>query len=342
MIRPPLVPVAQIGLFSVVLDVALVPVTTPVVLARDREALGIGIDGVPKDGRIPGRQGYTASNGVAGRAEGPDRHADPAQADHERADPPDEFPAARSIEGGKAGEVREFGGIEMVWCPPGTFLMGSPENEKYRRDDETRHEVTLTRGFWLAKTECTQGQWESVMGMDVRELSKRKSIGSITEVGRDFPVYFVSWEDATDWMGEMNERHPLPEGWKWSLPTEAQWEYACRAGTDGPFAGEVDEMAWHSGNSMLTTHEVEKKEPNPWGLYDMHGSLWEWCSDLYGPYPEKAVTDPVVLTGGPNRVRRGGCWCTSWRNARSANRDSYSGGFRVDGVGFRPAVVFVR
>ena len=154
-----------------------------------------------------------------------------------RTDPvsPGAFPADRGMEGSRAGEVREFGGIEMVWCPPGEFLMGSPTSESDRSDDETQHRVTLTRGFWMAKTETTLGQWERMMGDNPSQFT-----------GEDLPVETVSWDDVLGWLEKMNEKTPLPSGWKWALPTEAQWEYACRAGTETAFAGtgELDEMGW--------------------------------------------------------------------------------------------------
>jgi len=245
---------------------------------------------------------------------------------------PDALRGSRGMEGNKAGEVREFGGIEMVWCPPGTFLMGSPEDEEGRGDDETHHEVTLTRGFWLAKTECTQGQWESVMGTDVRaQGEKDNAFGEVTGVGRDHPMVFVSWEDAKKWVVKMNERHSLPEGWEWSLPTEAQWEYACRAGGEhaGRYAGELEEVAWYWLNSGSTTNEEGLKKANRWGLHDMHGNVEEWCADRCG-------------LDGSARAYRGGCWDGDESDCRSANRSGSSPDYRAYYLGFRPAVSFTR
>lgn len=240
------------------------------------------------------------------------------------------FAASRSMEGSKAGEVREFGGIEMVWCPPGTFLMGSPESEEGREDDETQHEVTLTRGFWMAKTECTQEQWESVMGDNPSEFTGPTNL----------PVEQVSWEDVVEWTTKMNDRHPLPDGWRWTLPTEAQWEYACRAGTAGAYAGELDAMAWYQDNSGATTHEVGRKKGNPWGLYDMHGNVNEFCADWYGDYPSGAVTDPTGAADGPGRVLRGGCWYFIAHACRSANRGGSYTDLELPNLGFRPAVSY--
>jgi len=290
-------------------------------------------------------------------------------------EPPGAFPASSGMEGARAGEVREFGGIEMVWCPPGEFLMGSPEGEEGRFGDERQHRVILTRGFWLAKTETTQGQWYSVMGTDVAEL-KRTGIGTIGEVtarGADVAMNFVSWDDAQAWLAQMNERHPLPEGWKWELPTEAQWEYACRAGTttavyNGPLEiqGQMDVpgldlIAWYSGNSSVGytgqgvdasnwpekqypggaagAREVGLKQANAWGLHDMIGNVNEWCRDWFGYYPTDAVTDPSGPERGGGRVFRGGSWLSSAWMCRSAFRFFARPGDRVSNFGFRPALV---
>ena len=252
------------------------------------------------------------------------------------------FPASRGMEGSKAGEMREFGGIEMVWCPPGTFLMGSPEGEEERGEDETQHEVTLTRGFWLAKTECTQGQWESVMGSNPSEFSGSKNL----------PVETVSWEDCQGWLVKMNERHPLPEGWKWAMPTEAQWEYACRAGTETAFAfgnslgseqanfhGNYPYGGAATGPFLEKTADVGSYLPNRWGLFDMHGNVWEWCADWYGEdFYRDGHRDPAGPTSGSYRVFRGGGWHYDGRLCRSAFRFRGTPVNRVIYLGFRPAV----
>jgi len=244
------------------------------------------------------------------------------------------FPAASGMEGSRAGEMREFGGITMVWCPPGEFLMGSPPSEAGRRDDETQHRVTLTKGFWLAKTETTQQEWESVMGSNPSNFK-----------GADLPVETVSWDDVQGWMAKMNAKNPLPSGWKWSLPTEAQWEYACRAGTNGPYAGKnLAEMGWHKDNSNSgTTNPVGKKKANPWGLQDMHGNVWEWCIDWYANLAATSVVDPTgpstkygqVYSNG--RVLKGGSWHLGVVEARSAARGRSDS--RGNAVGFRSSAV---
>ena len=263
-----------------------------------------------------------------------------------RTDPaPDAFPASRGMEGTRAGEVREFGGIEMVWCPPGTFLMGSPDDEEGRDVDETQHEVTLTRGYWLAKTECTQEQWESVMGSNPSHF----------EGSSDLPVEMVSWEDAQEWLAKMKERHPLPEGWEWALPTEVQWEYACRAGTstatafgdslsseEANFDGNYPSGGADKGPYLEKTVEVGSYVANGWGLYDMHGNVGEWCEDWYGEYPSGAVTDPTGSRDGSIRVNRGGCWSFSGLSCRSAFRNWNGPDLRISALGFRPAVSSTR
>jgi len=301
----------------------------------------------------------------------------PAPATMARTDPepPGAFPASRGMEGSRAGEVRTFGGIEMVWCPPGEFTMGSPEGERGRRDDETQHRVTLTKGFWLAKTETTQGQWESVMGTDVEELKRTGNIkfGDVTARGAHVAMYFVSWDDAQSWLAAMKERYPLPEGWVWELPTEAQWEYAARAGTTTAVynghleikglrnSPSLDVIAWYGGNSSVGytgqgvdtsgwsekqyprgtagVREVGLKQANAWGLHDMIGNVWEWCRDGYGEYPTSAVTDPSGPETGSFRVRRGGSWIDYALFCRSACRNGDTPRLRRDFIGFRPALV---
>jgi formylglycine-generating enzyme required for sulfatase activity len=247
-----------------------------------------------------------------------------------RTDPlsPGAFPAGSGMEGSRAGEVREYGGIEMVWCPPGGFLMGSPASEANRYDDERQHRVTLTRGFWMAKTETTQGQWERVMGENPSAFE-----------GEDLPVETVSWDDVQGWLEKMNETTPLPSGWKWTLPTEAQWEYACRAGTESAFAGDLDEMAWYDENSGSTTNPVGTKKANDWGIYDLHGNVWEWCSDWYGDYSSGSSSDPTGATVGDGRVGRGGSWSGLAQFCRSAYRFRFAPGRWSYFLGFRPALV---
>ena len=195
-----------------------------------------------------------------------------------------------------AGETKSItlpGGatMKMVWCPPGDFGMGNNNRDS---DEKPVHRVTLSRGFWMAKTEVTQKQWRSVMG---NNPSNHK--------GDNLPVEKVSWHDAQDFCRKAG--HGL------RLPTEAQWEYACRAKTTGNYGGtgKLDDMGWYNGNSGDETHPVGQKQPNAWGLHDMHGNVWEWCQDWYDAdyYAKSPSRDPTGPTSGVNCVLRGGsCW----------------------------------
>jgi formylglycine-generating enzyme required for sulfatase activity len=224
-------------------------------------------------------------------------------------------------------------GIKLVRIPAGTFLMGSPVDETGRSNNEgPQTQVTLTRDFFLGATDVTQGQYEAVMGTNPSFFKT---------AGKDAPVESVTWYDAMAFCQKLTERERaaghLPDGYALTLPTEAQWEYACRAGTTGPYAGDLDAMAWYARNSGRTTHPVGSKQPNAWGLYDLHGNVWEWVLDWYGPYPGGAVTDPAGPATGTYRVHRGGSWSNVATDCRSADRhgdlasgrSSHSLGFRI-------------
>ena len=193
--------------------------------------------------------------------------------------------------------------------------------------------MTLTKGYWLGKTEVTQGQWEALMGSNPSNFK-----------GADGPVEQVSWEDAMQFCRKLTERERaagrLPEGYEYMLPTEAQWEYACRAGTTGPFAGSgsLEAMGWYTDNSGNTTHPVRQKQANAWGLYDMQGNVWQWCRDWFGNYPGAGVTDPSGPFSGAGRVLRGGGWGNTAQNCRSADRGRGSPGSRSSDIGFRLAL----
>lgn len=245
-----------------------------------------------------------------------------------------------SMEGTRAGELRTFGGIEMVWCPPGEFVMGSPLAENGRLDNEKQTQVKLTTGFWLAKTECTQGQWQAVMGTSVSEQKAKGDsyYNDLSGVGAQQPMYFVSWEDAMLFCENRNRESPAGAGWQWSLPTEAQWEYACRAGTTGPYSGELGKLAWYDENADGTTQEVGTKEANAWGLHDMLGNVWEWCADWYGGTLPGGV-DPSNTATSISRVIRGGSWNDHAARCRAARRNGFEPAFGCDFVGFRPGLV---
>lgn len=206
--------------------------------------------------------------------------------------------------------------------------MGSPAKEKGRGNDETQVKVTISHLFWMAKTEVTQAQWEAVMGSNPSKFK-----------GMDLPVENVSWEDAQAFIAKLNSKQILPQGWKFALPTEAQWEYASRAGEKGPYSGgSLDEVGWYDGNSSSATHEVGQKKPNAWGLHDMHGNVWEWCADWYDD-TLKGGTDPMGPSSGDVRVFRGGSWSGNASGCRAAYRSRYRPCIRFSNLGFRPALV---
>jgi formylglycine-generating enzyme required for sulfatase activity/tRNA A-37 threonylcarbamoyl transferase component Bud32 len=219
------------------------------------------------------------------------------------------------------------GGVKLTlcWCPAGNFLMGSPSDEESRDSDEAQHRVTLTKGFWMGKYEVTQGQWERVMGSNP---------SGFTSAGASAPVEQVSWDDCQEFIRKVNA---LVSGGGFRLPTEAEWEYACRAGTTGPYAGNLDDLGWYGGNSDNTTHAVGRKKANAWNLYDMHGNVWEWCSDWHGEYPSGGVSDPTGPGSGSFRVIRGGSWDDGARICRSAIRFRYVSGSRGSLLGLRLA-----
>ena len=242
--------------------------------------------------------------------------------------------------GTEAGEKKTItaNGVDYTfcWCPAGSFTMGSPESEEDRDSDETEHRVTLSHGFWLLESEVTQEMWESVMGTTVSEQRDKGSrTWLLSGVGSNYPMYYVNWEESVEFCRKLSAL----TGEKITLPTEAQWEYACRAGSKGPYAGtgKLSEMGWCGQNSGRKTRKVEGKTPNAWGLYDMHGNVWEWCSDWYGDYPGGSVTDPSGPSSGSKRVHRGGSW--DYWVCRSADRSIDSPTFRNHDLGLRPAAV---
>ncbi|WP_372365101.1 formylglycine-generating enzyme family protein [Candidatus Uabimicrobium sp. HlEnr_7] len=212
----------------------------------------------------------------------------------------------------------------MRWIRPGTFMMGSPETEKGRYENETLHQVTISRGFWLAETVCTQKLWEAVIG---NNPSKFK--------GKKFPVETVSWDDCKAFTKKLNEQM---KEWQCCLPTEAQWEYACRAGTTTAFSfGDSitkDEVNYdYSYNESVETKSLPC---NNWGLYEMHGNVYEWCSDWYRREYDISITvDSVGPNVGSYRVVRGGSWYYSSGGVRSAYRYWFKPGYCNHRTGFR-------
>lgn len=234
--------------------------------------------------------------------------------------------------------------MKICWIPAGKFVMGSPDSEKDREPWEKQHSVILSRPYWVAETEVTQEQWEAVMGSTLTE--QQALVGEVTGkdgekvgTGKNYPMYFVSWNDAQKFVMTLNEKVKLPGHWRWALPTEAQWEYACRATTTGPYAGDLNGIAWYLVNCGSKTHAVATKKANAWGLYDTQGNVWEWCADWYGAYPSDEVTDPVGPKTGTSHVFRGGSWHSIAPRCRSAYRTVAKPDYRRNFLGFRVAAV---
>jgi len=258
----------------------------------------------------------------------------------------------------RAGEPREVAGIPLCWCPPGRFLMGSPRNEPERRPDEDQVEVTLSRGFWMAKFETTQGQWKKASGKLPGELTAELPAGD------DFPVGNVNFAEAETFCRKLTElgrqSGALSDQWEFRLPTEAQWEYACRAGTTTATAF-GDKLSSKQANfkgapynggtpgpSLGRATRVGSYPPNAWGLHDMHGNIFEWCRDWYHRRLPGGM-DPDLYSAGASatksgngdtsRVRRGGCWVDEGWPCRSAFRLRFEPERRYDHIGFRVVLV---
>ncbi len=213
-------------------------------------------------------------------------------------------------------------GMEFVLVDAGCFQMGSHSSG----DDEKPVHKVCVDGFWMGKYEVTQGQWLKIIGSNP---SKFKS-------GDDYPVEQVSWNDAKTFISQLNQR----SGAGFSLPTEAQWEYAARSqGKDQEYAGgnDLDRVAWYDGNSGNKTHRVGTKTPNSLGIYDMSGNVREWCEDVYdeNAYSRHARNNPLITSGGSNRVRRGGSWDNDPGFLRCAYRSWDNAGYSSSGLGFR-------
>lgn len=221
-------------------------------------------------------------------------------------------------------------GMEFVLIPAGEFEMGSPSDEEDRGDEEGPvHEVTIEQVYYLGTYEVTQEQWVEVMGDNPSDSNK----------GDNYPVEDVSWNDVQEFVEKLNEMEGTD---KYRLPSEAEWEYACQAGTTtrysfGDDESDLSEYGWYEGNSGRETHPVGQKLPNPWGLYDMHGNVYEWVQDRYHNDYEGAPTDGSAWESGSSsaRVSRGGSWLGNARYCRSTNRDLDDPGNRLDYLGFR-------
>jgi len=223
--------------------------------------------------------------------------------------------------------------ITFSFIPPGVFLMGSPLGEEERDDDEIQHGVTLMRDFFLGVTPVTQAQWRTVMGSDPSSFK-----------GDDRPVENVSWEECQDFCKRLSQQDGKP----YRLPSEAEWEYACRAGTTTPFSFgatiNTDQVNYNGDYPYGTGRKgVYREETTPagsfpanaWGLFDMHGNVWEWCQDWYGPCPESDIKDPQGPNSGESRVLRGGSWGGDATGCRAACRSRYAPRHRFGSIGFR-------
>ncbi|MBI1760077.1 MAG: formylglycine-generating enzyme family protein [Acidobacteria bacterium] len=279
-----------------------------------------------------------------------------------------------------AGTIRKNNlGMEFVYLPAGSFMRGSTDADIERivkanklidsqvtadlfKDEKPQHRVTISQPFYLGRFEVTQQQWQAVMETTVQQQRDKANPNyNLSNVGPKQPMYFVSWEEAQEFIQKLNQRN---DGFTYRLPTEAEWEYAARAETTGDYAGNLETMAWYGDNSGKAqrdslkewvksgrnaqkyyddflkpngngTHEVGSKSPNRWGLYDMHGNVWEWCADWYGDYVAGNQIDPKGPDNGTYRVLRGGSWYYYSRVCRSALRFNYSPGDRGLFIGFR-------
>jgi formylglycine-generating enzyme len=240
--------------------------------------------------------------------------------------------------------------MQLCWCPPGRFTMGSPPGEPERRSGEDQVGVTLTHGFWAGKYEVTQGDWKRVVG---------KLPGPLTEdlpEGDDYPVGNVNFAEAEAFCQELTEMArkagKLPDGWEFRLPTEAQWEYACRAGTttatsfgdslsrkQANFQGKPYNGAADEGPSLGKAALVGSYPPNAWGLHDMHGNTFEWCRDWYHAKLPGGTDPDLYAAKATSRVRRGGGWADEGWPCRSAFRLRFEPERRYDHIGFRVVAV---
>jgi serine/threonine protein kinase/formylglycine-generating enzyme required for sulfatase activity len=303
------------------------PVPTPATGGREPDGAGGSKQGVPQVRERPKPLDCTGPDGVSA-------------ADVRRAQEAWAAYLGRQVE--ETVDIADGVKVTFVLVPPGKFRMGSPETEANRSNDEALHTVVLTEPFDLGKTEVTQAQYKALTG---KEPSKFKGSG-------DLPVEQVSWEEARDYGVELTKK--LSDKHAYRLPTEAEWEYACRGGRpssqafgigdgrslssrDANFNGTEPYGGAAKGDWLGKTTKVGFYAANALGLYDMHGNVWEWCADTYGPYPTGEVTNPTGPTEGPDRVIRGGGWVSDGRVCRAAYHGRFQPGYRDSFVGFRLA-----
>lgn len=246
--------------------------------------------------------------------------------------------------GGKAGDMVVIAlapkmEVSFIWCPSGNFEMGSPKDELGRSEtNEQQVPVELSKGFWICVYECRQKDWQAAMGENPSEVK-----------GENLPVTNVGWNDAVAFCAKLNGLGLLPSSHKFSLPSEAQWEYACRAGTKSALSNgkeltglttctNLDDIAWYRLNSGEKLHPVGEKRANRWGAHDMLGNAWEWCLDSYD---DKLIggKDPVNRSDSTKKASRGGAWWAHSKRSRSADRGSSDADYRFGAVGFRLAII---
>src|SRR5262245_33264471 len=270
--------------------------------------------------------------------------------------PPESTNQQINLNGSRPGEERRVAGIQLCWCPPGKFVMGSPPSEPERRPFEDQVEVTLARGFWIGKYEATQGEWKRIVG----DFPQPQPPGE----GNDFPIVEVNFAEAESFCQKLTDRArasgELPADWEFRLPTEAQWEYACLAGTTAAtafgdrlsskqanFQGKPYNGA-EAGPSLNRATKVGSYPANRWGLHDMHGNVYEWCRDWYhaklpgGVDPDLYAAKATAQRnrdGSVSRVRRGGGWPDDGWPCRSAFRVRFEPDRRSDHIGFRVVAV---
>jgi formylglycine-generating enzyme required for sulfatase activity len=250
-----------------------------------------------------------------------------------------------TVVGNRTVDLNATVAMDMIWCPPGTFTMGSPTTEAGRQSDrEDEHNVSLTKGFYLGKYEVTQAQYMAVIGTNPSEFNATGN--------GNRPVEKVNWTEAVAFCTQLTTQEQaagrLPAGWAYVLPTESQWEYACRAGTTTAYSWGATIISsnanynWDgggtTGNDFKQTRDVGQYASNPWGFFDMHGNVWEWIADAYqATYPPgNPVVDPTNLgASGSHRVNRGGSWYSDGTSLRSARRNSSTPGDRGKSLGFR-------
>ena len=223
-------------------------------------------------------------------------------------------------------------GITMIYILPGEFIMGS---DKWNSDEKPAHKVRISQPFWIGECEITQSQYQEIM-----------NASPSLYIGKESPVEQISWEDAAEFCKRLNEIEKkegrVPAGYIYRLPTEAEWEYACRAGTVDDYPGKPDDISWNGSNSENSTQDVGTKSPNPWGIHDMNGNVWEWCLDSCG-YGETGVSTDAYKDGitdpfsskGDFKILRGGSWCFDVKFCRTTKRYADKADFSTADIGMR-------